>query len=249
MSDEDDPGAPDGDARKDPSATQTTRTRVLSKSPVFEGLSKDEIRDLAKRARVKHVARGEEIYYKGDDARELFAVADGKVRVSTPSSDGRELVVEELGEGSVFGETGVFGRQPRSATVRAAEDTDLLVFDFRELRADLERKPRLAMKMLETLARKLRRTTEKLEDNTFLSVEARIAKTLLQLAEERGRRTDAGLRMLLTMSQTALAEMAGTVRERVNRQLAAWEKQGVIRRKGAVVEVLDVEALRSTRDS
>jgi DNA-binding Lrp family transcriptional regulator len=50
------------------------------------------------------------------------------------------------------------------------------------------------------------------------------------------------------MSQTALAEMAGTVRERVNRQLAAWEKAGVIRRNGAVVEVLDVEALRATRD-
>jgi CRP/FNR family transcriptional regulator len=240
----------DGDDRRPApdSANATRRTRILSKSPVFQSLSEEERRELAKRARVKHVARGEEIYFKGDDARELYTVADGKVRVSAPSHDGRELVVEELGEGAVFGETGVFARQPRSATVRAAEETDLLVFDFRDLRADLERKPRLAIKMLEALAQKLRRTTEKLEDNTFLSVEARIAKTLLQLAEERGRRTESGVRMMLTMSQTALAEMAGTVRERVNRQLAAWEKAGVIRRKGAVVEVLDVEALRATRD-
>jgi len=235
-----------GDDSRD-SANDTTRRRLLAKSPIFESLSDEERRDLAKHVRVKHVARGEEIYYKGDDARELYAVADGKVRVTAPSPDGRELVVQELGEGAIFGETGVFGKQPRSATARASVDTDLLVFDFRDLRADLERKPRLAMKLLELLAQKLRRATEKLEDSAFLSVEARIAKTLLQLADDRGRRTESGVRMILTMSQTALAESAGTVRERVNRQLAAWEKQGVIRRKGAVVEVLDLETLRATR--
>ena len=238
----------------DDSATETRRTRILSHSPLFQGLSEDERREVAKRARMKHVARGEEIYYKGDDASELYAVAEGKVRVTSPSHDGRELVVQELGVGGVFGETGVFGeagvlgKPQRSATARASEETDLLVFDFRDLRADIERKPRLAMKMLEMLAQKLRRTTEKLEDSTFLSVEARIAKTLLALADERGRRTEAGVRMMLTMSQTALAETAGTVRERVNRQLAVWEKNGVIRRKGAVVEVLDIEALRAARD-
>jgi len=231
------------------SATETRRTRILSRSPLFQGLSDDERRELAKRTRVKHVARGEEIYYKGDAASELYAVADGKVRVTSPSHDGRELVVQELGAGGVFGETGVFGKPQRSATARASEETDLLVFDFRDLRADIERKPRLAMKMLEMLSQRLRRTTEKLEDSTFLSVEARIAKTLLALADERGRRTEAGVRMMLTMSQTALAETAGTVRERVNRQLAVWEKKGVIRRKGAVVEVLDIEALRAARDT
>jgi CRP/FNR family cyclic AMP-dependent transcriptional regulator len=235
---------PDRETRASPG--ETTRTRLLANSPLFAGLDSTDIRAFAKRTRLKRVPRGEKIYFKGDEAHELYTVVDGRVSVTTPSSDGRELVVQDLGEGAIFGETGVFAKQPHSATARAAEDTDLLVFDFRDLRADLERRPRLAMKMLELLAQKLQRTTQKLEDNTFLSVEARIAKTLLRLAEERGRRTDAGLRVMLTMSQTALAEMAGTVRERVNRQLAAWEKTGVIRRRGAVVEVIDVEALRSS---
>ena len=124
----------------------------------------------------------------------------------------------------------------------------MVAFSFRDIRAYLLRHPEVALRILEFLAARLRSTIEQLEDNVFLRVDQRLAKTLLRIAEEQGQETPDGLRVVLTLTQRELAEMVGSVRERVNKQLSRWEEDGVIQREKDAIRI-DVEKLRLVSSS
>lgn len=219
------------------------KVRALARTDLFQAMAEKDLQELAGLARVLRVRSGREVFRKGSKPTELFAVVDGSVRVVTSSLEARDLILRTIGAGEVFGEIAIFDRRVRTATVQAAEDSTLLVFDSRDLRAFVERRPGVAIKLLEVFARRLRDTTRQLENNVFLTVEARLAQTLVGLAEEV--RSREGSRWITPrVPQTQLAAIVGTVRERINKQLKKWEREELIRVTDGRVELLDIEALR-----
>lgn len=218
-----------------PLLSPTARAEAISRSPLFRGMSASEIEELARISRERRVASGEEVLRKGSTSSELYVVVGGRIEIDSAASDGRDLGIRSLGPGDVFGEVAMFDRRPRSATARASDDTILLVLDGRDVRAYLERRPQVAIKLLEVFASRLRDTTHQLEDNVFLSIEARLAKVLLAMAKSRP-----GGRSAKTPPVTLvrLAQMIGTVREQVSRQIGAWEKAGALRRADRCIEIV-----------
>jgi CRP-like cAMP-binding protein len=108
----------------------------------------------------------------------------------------------------------------------------------------LERHPPVATKLLIALCAKLRRTTEQVEDLALLDLPARLAKRLLSLARAHGRETEQGLLIETKLSQGELAKSLATSRETVNKQLARWQRDGVLRVADGTITLLDREALR-----
>jgi CRP-like cAMP-binding protein len=205
-------------------------------------MTPEEVRELAGIAVERRVARGVEVFKKGANSSELYVIVGGRIEIDAPADDGRDLALRSLGPGDVFGEIAMFDRCPRSATARASDDAILLVLDGRDMRAHLERRPQVAIKLLELFASRLRMTTEQLEDNVFLDVETRLAKALLGMAKGgsdggRGARTP-------PVTLARLAERIGTVREQVSRHFAVWEKSGAVRRVDRCIEIVDPEPLR-----
>ncbi|MDJ0868019.1 MAG: Crp/Fnr family transcriptional regulator [Myxococcota bacterium] len=221
---------------------------ALSESPIFGALSAQELAQLADLGREERVPAGKTIFHKGDEAAAFYVVVDGLARASTTSKDGRELILGEERPGDVFGEIALFDRKPRTATIATVSPMTMVAFSFRDIRAYLLRHPEVALRILEFLAARLRSTIEQLEDNVFLRVDQRLAKTLLRIAEEQGQETPDGLRVVLTLTQRELAEMVGSVRERVNKQLSRWEEDGVIQREKDAIRI-DVEKLRLVSSS
>ncbi len=236
--------------------------QLLRSSPFFSRLGDSEADAILAQATVARYAEGALIFAKGDPGNSMMAVLRGRVMISSPSVDGRQVVLTTFREGDVFGEialldgkertadaTGdVFGEialldgKERTADATAAADCELLVVPRRSLLGLLERQPELAHQLLIVLCERIRRTNEQVEDFAFLHLETRIAKALLRLAQEEGQRAPAS-HLGLKISQRALGEIVGSSRESVNKHLQDWKRSGIIELEKGSILIRDVEAL------
>jgi CRP-like cAMP-binding protein len=189
---------------------------------------------LAAYARFRSFPAGHAIFHKQDRADSMLVVVEGRVLISASSQSGREIVLNLIDEGEVFGEIGLIDGGTRSAQAQALEDTLCLELERRHFLPLLEENPRLAIELLGVVCRKLRSTTEDVEDIAFLELKPRLAKKLLAFAQHFGRDKPTGRVITLALTQQRLAAMLGATRETVNRTLAELTEQGVLEvRRGA----------------
>jgi CRP/FNR family transcriptional regulator, cyclic AMP receptor protein len=225
-----------------------SQRQVLRRSSLFARLGDSEIDVILARALVASHAEGELIFAKGDPGNSMMAVLEGRVMITAPSQDGRQVVLTVMRDGDVFGEIALLDGKERTADATAMTDCELLIVPRRSLLALLERRPDLCIDLLIVLCERLRRTNEQVEDLAFLDLEARIAKVLIRLAEENDRGQSATAPVGVKISQRALGELVGGSRESVNKHLQDWKRSGIIAiEKGSIV-IHDIEALAALLD-
>lgn len=194
------------------------------------------MRLLAGRAHRRRFTAGEVIFRVASPGQSMMAVLAGTVRITAPSSDGKEIVLADLASGEVFGEMALLDGRERSADAAALTNCDLLVLERRDMLAVLERHPAVAIKLLEVLCERLRRTDEQIGEIAFLGLPMRLAKALLRLAGN-------APRAKLALSQRELGAMIGGTRESVNRCLREWNRRGVIQLEEGWIIIRDAAAL------
>jgi CRP-like cAMP-binding protein len=173
----------------------------------------------------------------------MMAVVVGTVRISLPTTRGKEVILVDLRSGELFGEIALLDGKPRSANVTALTNCELMVLERRDLLPFLERNPAACTKLMEMLCARIRRSDERMADIAFFNLPVRLAKTLLNYEPE----VRAGMK--LSLSQSELAEMAGGTREKVNRCLREWQRQGIIELKNRWTIIRSPEALRELVES
>ncbi len=219
---------------------------ILASNELFGALTAEQLDRLLAYAHTASYPAGAMIFQKGDPGQSLMAVLRGRVKISNVSLEGREAVHNLINPGRVFGEIALLDGKERTADATALEPTELLVLQRRDFIPFVEsHPPRMALRLIEVLCAKLRRTTAVVEDSAFLTTGPRIAKALLRLAEEYGRREadGAAVRIDLRLSQRELGGMVGLARENVNRQLREWREEGLIRVDHGLVVIEDMEGL------
>jgi CRP-like cAMP-binding protein len=235
---------PDGQDELMRGATAVTeRAAQLKRASLFEAMSPDELDALARMARSRAFADGDVIFRKGDEASGLFLVVRGRVKISSGSRDGREVVLNLLGPGEVFGEVALIDGGERTAEAVACEPVRLLVLDRGPLIALLEANPALMLRMLVTLTQRVRWVSDRLEDAVFLGLPARLAKRLLFLGQHFGVDTSRGRRLTVSLPQRELASHMSVARETVNRQLQEWRDAGLIDIQRGFIVLLRSEQL------
>ena len=209
---------------------------ILERHFLLGKLNAAEIDALVTYSRVERYAAGDEIFAKGAPGHSMMAVLRGIVRISSISLAGKEIVFNLLSEGEIFGEIALLDGGERSADATAVTDCELLVLSRRNLMPLLENHADICLMLIKILCQRLRRTSEQVEDVLFRHLESRIAKALLQLAERSGRPDLHGASLDLHLSQRELANIVGSSRESVNKQLQVWHRAGLIDlAKGAIV--------------
>jgi CRP-like cAMP-binding protein len=173
-----------------------------------------------------------------------MAVLRGSIKISSLSDEGKEIVFGIINAGEIFGEIAVLDGEERSADATAMTDCELLVLNRRDFLHLLETRADLCMILLRILCRRLRQTSEQVEDVMFRHLESRVAKALLQLAESVGLHGLQSASVELHVSQRELGNMAGGSRESVNKILQNRHRQGLIDLGKASVLIRDLEALR-----
>ena len=214
----------------------------LRRVPLFDSLGDAEIEALAEVAFTRRFDKGQLIILVAERGDSLFIIRQGQVKVSLLHEDGREFILSLLGEGEFFGELALLDDRPRSASVVAIEDTELLIVqrgDFHEL---INRVPGIAVTLLEELAGRLRRTDDQVGGLALLNVYSRVAKTILRLAADHGIDSSEGIMIEQRPTHQQLANMAGTTRETVTRALRQLEDEGYIRCRGRELVIVPGDA-------
>jgi CRP-like cAMP-binding protein len=211
---------------------------ILQNHPIFGALGPELLDRLSSYAVPQTVKRGTPIFARGDPGTSLFAVCSGTVKISAPSPAGRDAVFNLITDGSIFGEIAVLDGLPRTTDAIAITDCSFMVIERRHFISLVHERPEFALKLIEVLCGRLRHTTEQLEDVMFLDLPGRLAKALLQLAEQSD---PSAYSRKIALTQRDLGDMIGMSRESTNKQLRMWQKRNWIRleRGGIVVVALE----------
>ena len=224
------------------------RRELLSRIGLFEKLDSREIDLLLEITTLRRIRAKETLWRKGDPGSQLYGVLSGRLKVMATGRDGKELVFGVMEAGDVIGEIALVDSEPRSATVVALEDSELLLLQRRDLMPFLERHPKAAIGLAGVLAMRVRRLSSYAEDAFFLPLSSRLAKTLLALAGRRASGESMRTLKEVRLAQQDLADMLGTTRESVNKQLRVWERDGLVEIRRARLRVLDPGSLAAIAD-
>ena len=220
------------------------KARLIASSFMFRDLAPELLDRIVELSRVQRFRRGAHVFHIGDDGNALYGVSKGLVRIWIPGKDGRELTISLLDSGEVFGEIALLDGFPRTAEATALSDAVLIALD-RPLFLDLLRQEtQLAQHIIELLCKRLRASTDRFSEDAFLSLGARLARRLLSLMPGHSEPCAAGSRITMRLTQTDLANLLGSSRETINRQLGLWSQSGIIRHERGYVTVCDQDALR-----
>jgi CRP/FNR family transcriptional regulator, cyclic AMP receptor protein len=214
--------------------------RLLRSHPFFKELNERIVDRLIPHAVTRKVKKGTILFRKGDVGTNLYAVSAGAVRVSAPSDQGKDTVFNVMLPGEIFGEIAFLDGGPRTADAVVIDSGELVVIERRDFIPLLHDYPELALRLLEILCGRMRRTSEQVEDIVFLGLKARLAKTLLYLYEH----SSSGHAHELNVTQREISQMVNVSRESANKELRKWHRQKWVRLQRGRLSILSLDALK-----
>ncbi|HEX8992641.1 MAG TPA: Crp/Fnr family transcriptional regulator [Anaerolineales bacterium] len=217
--------------------TSSEILEFLHSVPIFSCLNESSVRHLAGASRFQRINKGEILFFLSDPGESAYVVRSGAVSIVLNSPDGREMVINEMHPGEMFGELELLTRKGRSASAVARTNGELLVIPAEAFLRAMDEEPRLVRFILELTAYRLQKSTTRLMALAFMDAQARLARSLLMLGEEE-RNTG-----YVTVSQEELASGSGLIRQTVAKALGEWRRNGwVLTGRGRIV-VLNRKAL------
>ncbi len=209
-------------------ATSEETIALLRTVPVFATLGEEDLAEVAAVTVPREFAAGEMVFREGDRSDTCYVMRHGRVRAIREHTDGRTITLATLGPGEIFGELAIFDDERRSATIEALEASEAAAILGGDMRRLLRAHPDIAVKLLAALGRRLRETNERLSRQSFQTVQSRVASALMELVAA-ARADGAGdTDVLITATQSELAQLAGSSRESASRFLAVLERAGII---------------------
>jgi CRP/FNR family cyclic AMP-dependent transcriptional regulator len=202
---------------------------VLAGIGAFANLPLDSLAYLERACTTREVQHGTKIFAEGDAADAVYAITSGnRVRIGSVDQNGKALMVEMFGVGEIFGEIGVLSGGRRSAEAKADGTVKLARIPASVFLESLQRTPVLGANLSRLFAHRLRRTFALFRDASFETVEHRLARQLLYLAEAYGRRTGDGIRLAGRFRQADLADLLGATPRSIITVLNRWRADGLV---------------------
>ena len=212
--------------------------RFLGNIPLFSQVTETSSRSLAEAGTFQTLHKGEMLFLQSDPCEAAYVVRTGIVSIVLQSADGREMIINEMRSGDMFGELGILTRRSRSTSAIARTNCELLVIPKQSFLKVMDEEPGLARLILELTASRLQVSTERESALVFMDAQARLANLLLELdkqEEETG---------YITISQDELAHHTGLIRQTVAKALGKWRRQGYLLTGRGRIVLLNHKALR-----
>jgi CRP/FNR family transcriptional regulator len=220
----------------------------LRRAPVFATLPAREVRALATVAREEQYRARDYVFMEGDPPQWLCLVKSGHVRIVRHARAGRDVVLELLGAGEMFGGVAVIERRPYPATAQATEPSAVVKIPQEAIVALAEREPSIIREIALVIGRRLRGAHDSVKSLSTDPVEARLAAALLRLADREGSRLAAGIALPFPLTRQSLADMTGTTVETTIRIVSRWLKERRVVEEGGHLVLRDVDSLRALAD-
>lgn len=192
----------------------------------------------------RQVSKGEAVYRQGDDPNELFQVVEGAVKICNYSLEGREVITGELLPGDCFGEMGLIDGLPRVSHAIASKDTLLRVLSKARFDVLTHAFPEVDRHLALMLCRRVRYLYSLNEEASELSLNQRVARTVLRMAYSRSS-PNVDREIYISISQEEMGQMLGASRQSINKELKALEAEGTVELRYGRIYIRNLEQLRA----
>jgi CRP/FNR family cyclic AMP-dependent transcriptional regulator len=196
----------------------------LRRVPLLAGLSEQQLDLLAAGSARRNYPRGRTIVSEGEPSNSLYVLLSGRAKVQRSDSEGKEVILAVLGSGDWFGEMSMIDDAPRSASVITLESCDFMAIEKASFKHMLSQSTEVCMAVMRGLVARLREADRKIETLALLDVYGRVARVLLDFAEDVN-----GERIVRNrLPRQEIAKMIGASREMVSRVMKGLETDGFV---------------------
>lgn len=221
-----------------------SKTWYLKKADLFSWMSPEEIEELARTTEMVPCRKKEIFYFSDEPSQRVYLVKKGKIKLFRTTDDGREIILDILGPGEIFGELALAGEEYRSHSAEALEDGLVCVIPRRIFEEMARRHPDFAFRIIKLIGFRFRSLESRIEDLAFQPVQDRLCFTLHDLARKHGiPEENGGIRLPVT--QADLAFLIGATREAVADQLKDLRRRGLVETSYRAVHLTRPEAFKA----
>ena len=224
------------------------RLWYIKHAEFFSWLAEEEQQQLARRTEMVSCRRNCQLFFLDDPSDNIYLVKEGRVKLTRTSPERREIILDILGPGEIFGEMALAGEKVRSHGAEALQDALVCIIPRQVFEDLLQRHPAMTLRVLKLIGLRRRELEMRLEDLVFQPVSGRLALALLWQAERHGKtQADGSIRVPITQSD--LAHLIGASREAVAEQLAILKRQGLVQTSYRAIHLIDSEGLKTFSDT
>lgn len=208
---------------------------ALRKFALFAELDARELASIASVAKTRRFSKDEVVMH--EDARgDIFClIQKGSVKITMISPEGKEIILNTMEAGDFFGEMALLDDEPRSATVIATADLEILTIWRDDFLNILSQNFSITRKVLAELSKRLRDASNRIESLATMDVYGRLARFFLDLARDHGKELENGYIAVTRPTHQAIANTIGTSRETVSRLLTDLMDQQLLLSEGKTV--------------
>ena len=202
---------------------------TLQKSEVFSSLKPEELDAISNYFEKITFGNNDTIFNEGDPSDKFYLVAEGSVKVLKHTIMGKDIILEMMSPGDIFGGVAVLDKKPFPASAQAMESTTVIRISRQNLLKIMEDYPTLKLDIVKYFSNKLRDAHEMLKNIATERVERRIASLLLKLSEKVGADDGNYRKIDIPLTRQEISEMVGTTVETCIRTMSRFQKNGVIK--------------------
>lgn len=201
---------------------------ILRRTPLFQGVPPSDLHLIARASLRRRVPRGTVFFRQGEPATQVSVLTRGRAKLARVDPDGREVLVRFVAPAEMFGGIAVLGDSTYPVTAEAVMPSDALSWQGDAMAHLMRRFPQVALNAMRLMAGRIQELQARLAELAAHRVEQRVARALLRLAQQAGRKVEEGVLIDIPLSRQDLAELTGTTLYTVSRILSRWESQGLV---------------------
>jgi CRP/FNR family transcriptional regulator len=202
---------------------------TLRKSEIFSHLKPQELNEISNYFDVMEYKNNETIFIEGDPSDKFYLVAEGSVKILKHTVMGKDIILEMMSPGDIFGGVAVLDKKPFPASAQAMQSTVVIWISRHNLLRIMEDYPTLKLDIVKYFSDKLRDAHEMLKNIATERVEKRIASLLVKLSEKVGVNDGDFRKINFPLTRQEISEMVGTTVETCIRTMSKLQKKGVIK--------------------
>lgn len=222
-----------------------TKVWYLKNTGIFRGLSDEDVRTIDRHAFMQQIRRGQAIYLQGSPARTVYILKKGVVKIYRLTSQGKEIILDIIKKGSMFGVTSLAEPDEMNESAEAIEDGVICGIKAEEFERLIQMMPALSISVTRMIGSRRYRVENRLVDLLFRTVEQRFAKILLSLADDFGIPHAEGFLLKIRLTHKDLAALTASTRETVTATVNSLRSKGLIDIEDKYLVIKSLDGVRT----
>ncbi len=211
---------------------QKTTLWYINTNKLFSELPEDKRAAMAAVLRPVKIKKKSFIYSMGESAEKVYILKEGRIKITRLTEDGKELTIDILEPGDIFGEMAIAGESERETNAEALEDSFICAMSKGDFERFIAENPGVSMSITKWFGSRLRKVENRLENLIFNDVRTRLLALFSDLAKKYGTDTPEGRKITIHLSHQEIANLIGATRETVTLEINNLRREGLLLMEG-----------------